>query len=296
MKKTIFIITAALILFTSCQKVVDADKLLGTEEKVFISSYISPQDTVLRVNVSKALPAIGTPLFVDNTIANVEKFLIKDAQVSISDEAGNSTSLIYSEEDYSYLAATNSLAILSEQVYFLEVTVAGETYTASCTIPKKVAEISERLNIREYDVNNYDIDVTLAFDDIVGERNFYVVGGQITPTVIEEESQDTITYSYPLYFDTETFLQDNVLDGTSLNASAESFFWNGPEVLQTILTLQVVNAEEVLFQNLRTEDTNLDAEGNPFAEYAIAPNTIVEEGAVGIFAGYQLTTKEIALE
>ena len=93
MKKYISLFAVALMLFTACQKVIDADELLDTEEKVFITSYISPQDTVLRVNVSRALPAIGTSLSANDQEANEAKFLIKNAEVSISDESGNSTNL-----------------------------------------------------------------------------------------------------------------------------------------------------------------------------------------------------------
>ena len=82
-----YFVIAALVL-NACVKTVDGDELLNAEPKVFISSYLSPADTVFRVQVSRALPAIGTPLSYDFE-ANEATFLIKDAQVTISDEAGN---------------------------------------------------------------------------------------------------------------------------------------------------------------------------------------------------------------
>lgn len=295
MKKSILLFVATLALFTACQKVVDADELLGTEEKVFISSYISPQDTVLRVNVSRALPAIGTPLSVNDQEANEAKFLIKNAQVTISDEAGNSTDLSYSEENKTYLADANTLVIVSNQDYFLKVTVDGKEFNASCTIPAKVAEINERINLRTDGFGGREADINIAFQDIIGEKNFYVLGGLVT-TTLQFENEEPQTFSFGLFFDSDEFLQDNLLDGDTLSGNSLNYIGNDTEVSETTITLQVANVEEILFQNLRTASTNADADGNPFVEYAIAPNNILDEGAVGVFAGYQLTEKEIELE
>ncbi len=294
MKKYILFFTATLVLFTACQKVVDADGLLDIESKVFITSYISPQDTVLRVHVSKALPVFGTPLSVRDQEANQEKFLIKDAQVTISDEAGNSASLTYSDEERTYLADASTLAVTSNQSYFLNVVADGDTYTASCTIPKKVAELNERINLREDNFGGREVDINLAFEDIQGEQNFYVLGGLVNTTV-QYEGEEPQTFSFGLFFDTDEFLRDNFLDGGTLSGNALEYVGTGTEVLETTITLQVANVEEPLFQNLKTASTNADADGNPFVEYAIAPNNIQEEGAVGVFAGYQLTEKVVDL-
>ncbi len=62
MKTLITLLFLILIVFSSCEKVIDADNLLDAEEKVYILSYLSPTDTLLTVSVSKALPAIGTAL------------------------------------------------------------------------------------------------------------------------------------------------------------------------------------------------------------------------------------------
>lgn len=295
MKKSILIFVVTLVLLSACQKVVDADELLGAEEKVLITSYISPQDTVLRVSVSKALPAIGTPLSVSDAEANEAKFIIKNAEVTISDEAGNSTNLIYSEENKTYLTDATTLNIISNQNYFLKVVVDGQEYTASCTIPAKVAEINERINLRNDSFGGQEVDINLSFQDIVGEKNFYVLGGKVT-TTIQFENEEPQTFSFGMFFDTDEFLQDNVLDGGILSGNTLNYIGNDTEVTETIITLQVANVEEPLFQNLKTASTNSDADGNPFVEYAIAPNNFLDEGAVGVFAGYNLTEKEIELE
>lgn len=295
MKKYISLFAVALMLFTACQKVIDADELLDTEEKVFITSYISPQDTVLRVNVSRALPAIGTSLSANDQEANEAKFLIKNAEVSISDESGKSTNLSYSEENKTYLANASTLAILTNNNYFLKVTVDGQEFNASCTIPAKITEINERVNLKDDGFGGKEADINLNFQDILGKKNYYVLGGLVT-TTIQYEGEEPQTFDFSLFFDSDEFLSDNLEDGGILKGKSLNFIGNDVAVIETKITLQVANVEEVLFQNLRTASTNADADGNPFVEYAIAPNNFAEEGAVGVFAGYNLTEKTIDID
>lgn len=285
----------SLIFFTACQKVVDADKLLDTEERVYITGYLSPQDTVLRVDVSRIFPSIGTPLSVQDYEANAAKFIVENAQVTISDASGNSTNLIYSEVNNTYLAAITSLSILADQDYFLTVTVDGQEFNASCTIPSESVEINEQINFQDDGFGGMEADINLAFQDIAGIDNFYVLGGVVTATY-QYENEEPETYSFSLYFDSDEFLSDNLKDGGALRGKSLTYIGDGIEVLKTTLTLQVANVEEVLFHNLRSASINADADGNPFVEYSIAPNNFAEQGVVGVFAGYQLTEKVIELD
>ena len=50
------------------------------------------------------------------------------------------------------------------------------------------------------------------------------------------------------------------------------------------------------FEALEERLKRANAEGNPFVEYAIAPTNILDEGAVGVFAGYNLTEKTIEID
>lgn len=295
MTKYILPFFIAILFITSCQEVVDADNLLDTEEKIFIQSYISPQDTVFRVNVSRALASIGTPLSVENFEANEALFLIKDAQVSISNANGDSTDLQYSEENKTYLADAITLAILANQDYFLKVTVDGNEYNASCTIPAKIEEINELINYRDDNYDGIIGDINISFTDIANTRNFYVLGGLVTGTYQFEQEEPT-TYTFPLYFDSDEFQTDNVEDGGIVSGRSEVYVGNGSDTDETQIKFQVANVEEILFQNLRSSTINSENEGNPFVEYSIAPNNFNEDGAVGIFAGYQLTTKTIDIE
>jgi len=295
MKKHVLSIIVLLSTLTACQKIVDSDKLIETDEEAFIQSYLSPKDTGLRVHVSLVFPSVGTSLSFNDFEENEDKFLIRNADVSLSDEFGNSTPLFYSEEERDYLADASTLEVVGNQSYFLNVAVDGQTYTATCRIPQGSVEINERITERETEFGERVADIDFTFVDIPGERNFYVIGG-IATGIIQYEDEEPQPFEFSLFFDSDEFLTDALEDGGILSGRAVTSIGYAVDVLEARVRIQVANVEESLFQNLRSSFINSDAEGNPFVEYAIAPNTILDKGAVGVFAGYNFTEKEINIE
>jgi len=225
MKRILFLFALICLAFTSCQKVVDADNLLDTKERVSIIGYLAPSDTILRVAVTKALPTIGTPIQWSTEGNFPEEFLIRNANVSIANANGAIAELSYAEE-----------------------------------------------------INAY-----------------YILGGFYEATFDDPEFGPFIT-NYSLFFDEDEFLTDNINDGGILNGTSEVFVNNSDFITEATITLQVANVEEVLFQHLRTNSINGNTEGNPFVEFAIAPNMFLDDGAIGIFAGYSLTKKVFQIE
>ncbi len=111
------------------------------------------------------------------------------------------------------------------------------------------------------------------------------------------EDQEPQAVEGTLFFYSDSFLTDNTAEGGTLSGRTKIYIGNGVDVLSNSVTLQVAHVEEILFQQMRARDLNIEAgEGNPFVEYSISPNNILDEGAVGVFAGYQVTEKEVVLE
>lgn len=289
---------AGILIFVlhGCVDTVESDDLLDVDDKTYINGYLSPSDTLVTVYVSRALPAVGTPLSSFDAQSNIDTFVIKDAVVTISDADGNSILLPYDAETFSYRVAASEFPINQGATYLLNVFAAGREYRSSCSIPKKISEITETVSQRLIDSQFLEIGVNIAFQDFEGEDNFYIIGGNI------EEGTGQELSSYPLLIDLERFTTDDLGDGVVLSADAISplGFSPSPEgemnENENRLVLQVANAEEPLYQSLRTSFLNDFNEGNPFLEYSIAPNNIEGEGGVGVFAGYQLTEKEVMLE
>lgn len=285
-----------LLVFIGCQKVVDADNLLDTDEKVLIIGFISPNDTVLRINVTKALPVIGTPLPNNDIEALQSKFRISDALVTLSDEAGNFTTLDYSDENQAYQADPVTLPIVTGGRYFLSVNANGKEFNTSCQIPEKINGITHKTIHRNDEFGGQIAEISLGFTDFRDSRNFYMLGGTYSSEYTFED-QEPQAIEGPLFFESDSFLTDNREDGGTLAGRTEIYIGGNVDVISSSVTLQVAHVEEILFQQMRSRDLNIEAgDGNPFVEYSISPNNILDEGAVGVFAGYQVTEKELVLE
>ena len=294
MRKALLALLGLYILLSGCQKVVDADELLDTKEQVSIIGYISPHDTILKIAVTKALPAIGTPIKVNQDYQFPEEFLIKDAVVTLSNAEGNSIVLNYDNETNTYITSASNLTISHGATYNLKVVVAEEEFNASCQIPKQLESINEIIEFQE-DEFGYELAViNLNFKDFADEDNYYILGGFIN-TTLEYENEEPFSYEYPIYFGDDEFLIDNINEGAELNGkteiSVDSEYYSDIEI-----TLQVAHVEKALFENVKTTRTNDDVDGNPFIEYAIAPNTILDDGAIGVFSGYSVTEKVIYID
>ncbi|WP_424001681.1 DUF4249 family protein [Maribacter sp. IgM3_T14_3] len=294
MRKVLLALLGLYISLIGCQKVVDADELLDTKEQVSIIGYISPHDTILKISVTKALPAIGTPVKVNQDYQFPEEFLIKDAVVTLSNAEGNSVVLNYDNETNTYITSASNLTISHGATYNLKVAVAEDEFNASCQIPKQLESINEIIEFYEDEYGNELAVINLNFKDFVDEDNYYILGGFIN-TTLEYENEEPFSYEYPIYFGDDEFLIDNINEGAELNGkteiSVDSEYYSDIK-----MTLQVAHVEKALFENIKTTRTNDDVDGNPFIEYAIAPNTILDDGAIGVFAGFSVTEKIIYLE
>lgn len=295
MKKNFFIITSSFLLMAGCTEVVDADDLLDTEEKILIVGYLSPNDTIIRIDVSRTLPAIGTPLNPAFPEENKDQFLIKNANVTVSDENGDSTTLGYDDSIEAYYAQATSLTIETGRNYFLEVLVDGKEYNASCRIPEKIPEIEETITMNETTFGDSIINLNISFQDFKNERNFYSIGGTFYATY-QSMDEEPFTSERELFFTPDWLIRDNLVDGGIVDRNSEIVNSSAFTVTNKSLTIQVAHMEETIFQNLQTFQNNEDADDDPFIEYSIAPDTFLDEGAIGIFAGYQITEKTIDFE
>jgi len=294
MRKALLALLGLYFLFIGCQKVVDADELLDTEEQVSIIGYISPQDTILKISVTKALPAIGTPVKVDQNYQFPEEFLIKDALVTLSNTEGQSVVLEYDVNTNTYVTSATNLEITHGDTYNLKVIVAEKEFNASCQIPKQLEAINEIIEFQEDEYGYEFAVINLNFMDFSDENNYYILGGYISST-IQFENEEPFEDIFPLYFDDDEFLTDNLGNGAQLNGKTE-IYADSEYYSDVSVTLQVAHTEKVLFDNLKASQTNSDADGNPFVEYVIAPNNILDEGAIGVFSGYSVTEKVIDLK
>ena len=265
----IIVISTLIASLASCIETVDPKDIGGSEEKVVVNGFLSPDDTVVSIEVSRSKPVIGKH-------QNLSKYdyIINNATVLLENEAGDVATLNYNTQSYKYETAPANMPIVSGQSYYLTVQVGGKSYTASCQIPKaKVGNIS----FKRQGSGTSSSQLSFSFDDIEGEDSYYRIGG----SMIDDFS------NYPLYFDLQGFQTDAAGDGSRITATADYSFRQADSV-----EIRVANVEEILY---RYQYSSYNYYGDdPFSEPVIYPSNI--EGGLGIFAGYQLTLQKIKIQ
>lgn len=125
MQRYIYFVAAVLLAgLNSCEKVIDID-LKNVEKKYVIEGFITDEPGTAQVLISK------TKDFSDNNDFNG----VTDAVVTISDDAGNTAIL---NEMSAGLYNTSAINGEAGKTYTLTITINGETFTATSTMPQKV--------------------------------------------------------------------------------------------------------------------------------------------------------------
>jgi len=272
MKIKLLILLVLGFTFYSCEEEVDDPDLFSNTSFVIINGAISPQDEIIRIRVSRSNSALADP------IVDPEGGIIENAQVILSDEDQNMINLPFDGDNFYQIPATE-FQISPGKSYFLKVIIEEKEYTASCKIPNQKVGVISHSFTETADENGIIKDaVIIAFDDIIGKNNYYIIGAQIR-TVSDR----------PVMFGQQRFATD--ISGDTRRIKAIGFeFGNAPNVE---LNLQVAHVEEIIYQSLFASYSNRENDGNPFYETIIPPNNIIGEGVYGVFAGFQLTEKEV---
>lgn len=195
------------ILFScdSLRNEVDPDRINKGAEKLVVVGFISPQDSVLAVQVSLSVPVLGqanTPRDVTNatvTISNGSRFVALRYAPNYNKQGVNL-----------YWASTRDFPVTVGQTYSLTVeTPNGQKATGQCTIPARAPtpelQLDSAVVSRGYtfgssgrqDSYTKEYTVRVRWSDFVGQRNYYRVAGlfqyQATPPVNSTAINTVIT-------------------------------------------------------------------------------------------------------
>ncbi|WP_109097029.1 DUF4249 family protein [Aquimarina sp. AU58] len=254
------------------------------EKLVLINGFLSPEEEVIKVEVSKTISVFDKPLQLEPADF-VNTLIIKDAVVVIKNENQEEVELRYSSDSKLYQIASSEFLIEPGKRYTLNVLAEGKEFKATCVIPvMKIENVSAAVGFRAADgavVEN----LSVSFDDIKGENNFYIVGALFNVTNSTEENRSIAN------FDIERFATD--VNGDGLSISANGTIFNTNESLE--ITVKVANVDELIFTTLKASFLNKDQTSNPFFQPIIPPNNIEGEGGYGVFAGFRLLEKTMTL-
>ncbi len=267
--KIIFILLfGSFLLISSCRKKDSTVKLPEVPSKLVIVSFISPQDSLIKVSVT-----LSQPLY--NNAASNQYNSVTDAEVIISSSIG-SASLVYNAVLKSYVVDSTLLKIREGISYVVSVkTPDGKRANATTSIPSVNKTIS-------YSFNADSTKLRCAWLDQAGSIDFYRLFLQNSSYFLFEghnnqsgDFSDTIKVNYAttewaLDKDQDGEVLKKAMDFSPLHIEGQSYY----------LFLLHVSKEyyDYGIKLLVAQNT-----GNPFAEPVPMYSNV--NGGFGIFAG-----------
>ena len=180
-----------LFALTSCETLVNTipeDKLPKTESQLTMFCFISPQDTVIRVNVGETRPLFSE--YDLNASLNPVEFIVVNgdtirsgsvvfrATVTISDGKTKAT-IPYDKGNRYFALPASQFSIRAGQTYTLTVTDGKRTAQATCTVPTSSVPIKkyslDTALIANFSRQDTALVASFLWDDIAGQADYYRV-------------------------------------------------------------------------------------------------------------------------
>ena len=269
-KDCLLLAALALLLAGGCTKDVDNIKLPTTDPKLVVGCFVSPQASLIAVTLTRSNPIFGP------SHSNTNSSAVEDATVILTDGT-NSVNIPYNNGNSQYEMSTAAFPIVAGQTYSLSVsTPKGENVSGSCTVP---ASSINALTVDFTDtISTNSKKITVHWQDISGEVNFYRVIGQLVSLDTFNTLDTTFDYMYG-----GNLFNDHDKDGNEMYAKLEGYPSWGPDLKLIAYDVYMLNidAEYYKYQNSLDHYTYND----PFSEPSPLYTNI--KGGLGVFGAYQ---------
>lgn len=295
------------LLIASCGSLrneVDPELLNRQASKLVVTCFLSPQDTVLAVKVSRSQTVLSdsanTSAY-DNIPGAVVTLTESDRTVTLRTRTNTTNA-----NDY-YRVEASRFPVIPGRTYKLVVqTAQGERAESSCTIPGPV-----KLTSLTYDstVVNQIIRqqrryfVRARWQDPAAQTNYYQLLGTFQYVNSKPDTARRVEFR-TLRFDTNTSnLQTDESSQDKEMISERAFLNRGtPERSTSFLSnyktatvvVDLLNTDQAYYNYQYAVGRQAQASGNPFAEPVLIPSNI--QGALGCFAGYNKSTLVLTLK
>ncbi|QIP11936.1 DUF4249 domain-containing protein [Spirosoma aureum] len=295
MKVILFLIGLLLTtsLFWGCGSLrneVDPGELGAETAKLVVSSFLSPQDSLLTVKLTRSRTVVG-----DSIGGSIDGENVMDATVTLSD-GSRSVGLRYKADNQPYYSvAAKQLPIVVGKAYTLTVqTPKGERATSTCTIPGPVSVSAVTFDSLASGRNQRYF-VQPRWKDPVGQANYYQAAGVFLFVVKNQVEFSNLSFdddNRGLFSDTG--IDGNAmitgrayLNGSTLSTSDQSvgFF---KQYKTASVTINLFSVEQSYYQYWSAVLRQRRVRNNPFAEPVLIPSNI--QGGLGCFAGYNNAT------
>ena len=294
-----FLFLASIYLFgcDSLRQEVDPDRLNREAAKLVVTCFLSPQDTVLAVKVTRSQPVLG-----ENTGFSTTGINVPDATVRLS-EGERTVMLAYNATLSFYGAGVQQLPVVAGRTYVLTVqTPAGEQAIGSCTIPGLVQPIGiafDSLTNNQFGRQVKRYFVRARWLDPAGQANYYQTTGAYRFVVRDPKALGKEQFGY-LSVDNSNngLLTDRNTDGREMVSERlfmnSVYYGNNSQNEITSVLINLLNTDQAYYQYQDAVARQSQVLGNPFAEPVPIPSNI--QGALGCFGAYNRSTLMVKLK
>jgi len=297
MKKYYIIISAILITFASCQKNATGVKLPPAKIQLVVQSFISPQDSLIKVYVSQSTPIFG------QTQNTGGYNCLKDAKVEITH---NSIiyNILYDAKEVAYIIDSNHLKIIAGETYSIKVTRGSETVSANCTVPFALPfdlsldkiQLQAEIDPITKDTINVSYRLATSFTDLLTPSDYYrvYINSYSTNWEYLYDNQGNIVDSFIsdhsnlAYFENgdQEYISDTEYDRMKILQNSTVFLSGGrsASIFSAKISLGIMHTDVNYYKYQTSAIAHLNNQGNPFAEPSLVFTNI--QGGLGIFAAY----------
>jgi hypothetical protein len=277
MKKLLLYTFPLFLILHSCDR--EAKDIIPPEvdPQLVVFSFLSPEEQVVKVEVSLSKPVYGKPRY--NSVVN-------NAVVTIKNDGGFTATLIYNDSAEAYLIPQTLFPIEPGRTYAVHVTADGETVTGTSTVPLDTVQFrevtSEKRSGFDGEFNMY----LYKWQDQNGFKNYY-------RTTIESENTyidffgDTVSSVNDIC--SNTFSDEN-RNGQVLSGTCEgynSYYSSDTAAYPVIFYLLNTDIHYYEYHKRRLNYYGDDPFSEPFQQYSNV------KGGLGVICSYRLTKKTL---
>lgn len=272
LKIIIILLFPCIVLISSCETEAKNVKLPDYEQKLVVSAFITPTDSISEINVGTTHRIFGN-IFEQESAGNLQAF-VSDGEREISATRTSSGFMFTPDEMKIREGLTYYIKVLSDK---------GLEARASCTVPEaenfhiKVDTITQLLS---HDGYYYPVSVAdISITDVPGEENYF--------RLVCVQQIYGATYYDPIVAFRLTDLEGNLF--TDHGREGKTFFLKSVELMQfpmfdsAFLKVYLFNTDKDYY-DFHTSFLNYSGGENPFAENSPIYSNV--EGGIGIVSAY----------
>lgn len=277
----VYFLSLVSLVFSGCVKVAQDVEPPKIESQLVVFSFLSPEEKLVKVEVSRSKPVYGNA---GGSIA-----VINNATVTITNDGGQSVALVYSDSLDSYVVSQQVYKIEAGRTYTVRAMWDEKTTTGSCTVPADTIPLTEWTS-KSLDQSAANLDgpryiYTYKWTDKPGIRNYYLVDIDLVHSY-SSWLGDTVIYVENIG---STVWDDENRDGGLLTGTTEDY--SNPSS-GGVYKIYLLNTDIHYFEYHRRR---LSYYGdNPFSEPFQQYNNV--EGGLGVVCAYRKTSRTLRVE